>query len=210
MKRARPTGPKDGSCTAASGTVGGVRGGVDVALMGGGLDTFTWGPGDGSDIVEGGAGTDFLQMNGSGGNDRFDVLPVVGRTRVTRDIENVNVDLGGLERVDLLPGPGGDIVRVGDLSGTSTDHVDVNLQVERGQIGGDNLIDRVFVDGTFDNDTINVNGAGPDVRVTGLANITSVRGTDPELDRLHLDTKPGTDSLTVTGSTNQLIGFTFS
>jgi hypothetical protein len=190
--------------------VGGVRGGVDVALMGGGLDTFTWGPGDGSDIVEGGAGTDFLQMNGSGGNDRFDVLPVGGRTRVTRDIENVNVDLGGLERVDLLPGPGGDIVRVGDLSGTSTDHVDVNLQVERGQIGGDNLIDRVFVDGTFGNDTINVNGAGPDVRVTGLANITSVRGTDPELDRLHLDTKPGTDSLTVTGSTNQLIGFTFS
>ena len=50
--------------------------GVDVALMGGGLDTFTWAPGDGNDIVEGGAGTDFLQMNGSGGNDRFDVVPV--------------------------------------------------------------------------------------------------------------------------------------
>ena len=48
---------------------------VDVALMGGGLDTFTWAPGDGNDIVEGGAGTDFLQMNGSGGNDRFDVAP---------------------------------------------------------------------------------------------------------------------------------------
>ena len=129
--------------------------------MGGGLDTFTWGPGEGNDIVEGGAGTDFLQMNGSGGNDRFDVVPVGSRTRVTRDIENVNLDLGGLERVDLLPGPGGDIVRVADLSGTSTDRVDVNLMVARGQIGGDNLIDRVFIDGTFGNDTINVNGAGP-------------------------------------------------
>ena len=183
---------------------------TDVALMGGGLDTFTWGPGEGNDIVEGGAGTDFLQMNGSGGNDRFDVVPVGSRTRVTRDIENVNLDLGGLERVDLLPGPGGDIVRVADLSGTSTDHVDVNLMVARGQTGGDDLIDRVFVDGTFGNDTINVNGAGPDVRVTGLANITTVRGTDPELDRLHIDTKPGVDALTVTGTTNQLIGFTFS
>jgi Ca2+-binding RTX toxin-like protein len=184
--------------------------GVDVALMGGGLDTFTWAPGDGNDVVEGQAGTDFLQMNGSGGNDRFDVVPVGGRTRVTRDIENVNLDLGGLERVDLLLGPGGDIVRVGDLSGTATDHVDVNLMVARGQIGGDDLIDRVFVDGTFGNDTINVNGAGPDVRVSGLANITTVRGTDPELDRLHVDTRPGPDTLTVTGTTNQLIGFTFS
>ena len=101
-------------------------------------------------------------------------------------------------------------MRVADLSGTATDHVDVNLTVARGQIGGDNLIDRVFVDGTFGNDTINVNGAGPDVRVTGLANITTVRGTDPELDRLHVDTKPGVDALTVTGTTNQLIGFTFS
>ena len=183
---------------------------VDVALMGGGLDTFTWGPGEGNDIVEGGAGTDFLQMNGSGGNDRFDVVPVGSRTRVTRDIENVNLDLGGLERVDILPGPGGDIVRVADLSGTATDRVDVNLMVARGQIGGDNLIDRVFIDGTFGNDTINVNGAGPDVRTTGLAAITTVRGTDPELDRLHVDTKPGVDAFTVTGTANQLIGVTFS
>ena len=169
---------------------------VDVALLGGGLDTFTWAPGDGNDIVEGQGGTDFLQMNGSGGNDRFDVVPVGTRTRVTRDIENVNVDLGGLERIDILPGPGGDILHVGDLSGTSTDHVDFNLMVARGQTGGDDTIDRVFVDGTFGNDTINVNGAGPDVRTTGLAAITTVRGTDPELDRLHVDTRPGPDTLT--------------
>jgi hypothetical protein len=66
------------------------------------------------------------------------------------------------------------------------------------------------MNGSGGNDTINVNGAGPDVRVTGLANITTVRGTDPELDRLRIDTKPGIDALTVTGTTNQLIGFTFS
>jgi hypothetical protein len=101
-------------------------------------------------------------------------------------------------------------MRVGDLSGTATDHVDFSLAFARGQIGGDNLTDRVFVDATFGNDTFNVNGAGPDVRTTGLAAITTIRGTDPELDRLHVDTKPGPDTLTVTGTTNQLIGFTSS
>ena len=109
------------------------------------------------------------------------MLPVSGRTRVTRDIENVILDLGGVERLDILPGPGGDILRVADLSGTATDHVDFTLAVARGQIGGDNLIDRVFVDGTFGDDTINVNGAGPDVRTTGLAAITTVRAPTPSL-----------------------------
>ncbi len=56
---------------------------VDVALMGSGLDTFTWATGDGNDIVEGQSGTDFLQMSGSGGNERFDVLPI-GRARGSR------------------------------------------------------------------------------------------------------------------------------
>jgi Ca2+-binding RTX toxin-like protein len=184
--------------------------GVDVALMGGGLDTFTWGPGEGSDIVEGGAGTDFLQMTGSGANDRFEVVPVGSRTRVTRDVEDVNLDLGGLERLDLLPGPGADEVHVADLSGTSTDHVDVNLGVARSSLAGDQTADRVTVDGTFGNDTVTVNGAGPDVRLAGLANITTVRGTDVTLDRMHLDTKPGIDKVSVTGTTAQLIGFTFS
>ena len=80
----------------------------------------------------------------------------------------------------------------------------------RGQLAGDNALDCVFVDGTNGVDAINVNGAGPDVRVSGIPNITTVRGTDPELDRLHVDTKAGIDTVSVVGTTNQLIGFTFS
>jgi hypothetical protein len=129
---------------------------------------------------------------------------------VTRDIENVALDLGGVERLDILPGPGGDTLHVADMSGTDTDHVDFNLAFARGLIGGDQTRDFVFVDGTFGDDTINVNGAGPDVRVSGLAAITTTRGTDPTLDKLHVDTKPGNDSLTVTGTTHQLIGFASS
>src|SRR5215218_2570175 len=39
--------------------------GDDVALLGAGNDTFIWNPGDGSDIVEGQAGTDTLLFNGA-------------------------------------------------------------------------------------------------------------------------------------------------
>ena len=40
--------------------------GNDVAFLGDGNDTFTWDPGDGSDQVEGQAGIDTLDFNGSG------------------------------------------------------------------------------------------------------------------------------------------------
>ncbi|HEX5619364.1 MAG TPA: hypothetical protein VFX51_13150 [Solirubrobacteraceae bacterium] len=184
--------------------------GVDVALLAGGLDTFNWAQGDGNDVVEGGAGTDFLLMNGTVADDRFDVSPIGVRTRVTRDTDNVNLDLGDLERLDILPGRGADTVHVRDLSGTDTDHVDVNLMSERGTITSDQAPDKVLIDGTFGNDVINVNGAGPDVRTTGLAAITTTRFSDPTLDTLHVDTKPGIDSFTVTGTANQLIGVTSS
>jgi Ca2+-binding RTX toxin-like protein len=81
---------------------------VDVVHMGGGLDTFRWLPGDGNDIVEGGAGTDFLLMQGSGADERFDVTSIGSRTRLTRDIANVNLDLAGMERLDVNPAGGAD------------------------------------------------------------------------------------------------------
>ena len=80
----------------------------------------------------------------------------------------------------------------------------------RGSIASDNAGDSVLVDGTNGVDAVNANGAGPDVRVTGLPTIVTTRGSDPALDNLHVDTKLGNDLVTVTGTTHQLIGFTFS
>ena len=51
----------------------------DVALLGAGDDTFRWDPGDGSDIVEGQAGTDRLLFNGSTGSENFDAVANGGR-----------------------------------------------------------------------------------------------------------------------------------
>ncbi len=79
-----------------------------------------------------------------------------------------------------------------------------------GTTAGDQTGDSVVVAGTFGDDVITAAGAGPQVRVTGLAAIVTTRGSDPALDNLQVDTKAGNDSVSVTGSTNELIGFTFS
>ena len=184
--------------------------GADVAYLGGGLDTFKWIPGDGSDIVDGQAGTDFLEMSGSGGNERFEVTPIGGRTWVTRDLDAIRMDLGGVERLDLMPGLGGDIVRVADMSGTDTDNVFVNLALARDTTATDQTIDRVFVDGTNGTDAIDVTAFGPQVRVKGAAAVVTTSYSDPALDRLHVDTRLGNDSINVAPGVFGLIGFTWS
>jgi Ca2+-binding RTX toxin-like protein len=182
--------------------------GVDVALLLGGLDTFTWAAGDGNDIVEGGAGTDFLSMDGSAANDTFSVMPVGSRARATLGIETV--DLGDVERFDVLPGAGADLMRVADMSGTDVTHVEVMLTVARGSTVRDNSPDSVRVDGTNGIDKVSVTSGGPFVRAAGLAAVTTVGFGEPALDHLHVDTKLGNDLLSVEPLVHQQLLFTSS
>ena len=80
--------------------------GPDVAFLGAGDDRFRWGPGDGSDVVEGQTGDDGLTVDGAGAAERFDVAPAGRRLRLTRDVGAVELDLAGLEdvRIDALGG----------------------------------------------------------------------------------------------------------
>ncbi|MBE2319717.1 hypothetical protein DVA67_027355 [Solirubrobacter sp. CPCC 204708] len=179
--------------------------GTDVALMGEGLDTFTWGAGDGRDIVEGGAGTDFLMMNGTGLNEAFRVEPIGGRTRVLRDGDDV--DMGDVERVDILAGAGTDTVRVEDLSGSDTNHVTLELAPSRGTTATDQAQDSVTVNGTNGNDSIAVTGASQQVAVMGLhARVFVNRGDKGDL--LHVDTKLGADAINVAPSARNLMTVT--
>jgi hypothetical protein len=182
---------------------------ADVALLSGGLDTFNWAAGDGNDIVEGGAGTDFLNLNGSGADERFDVSAVGGRTRVTRDVGNVNLDLGDVERFDIAPLGGADTMHVGDLSGTDTDHVTLRLTPFRTTLAPDGAPDRVVVDGTNGSDTVQAGAGGPEVFLTGLFTRVETIGSEPALDSFFLDTKLGTDSVAVDPHVLQLIAFGF-
>src|SRR5215217_2829770 len=53
--------------------------GNDVALMGAGDDVFVWNPGDGSDTVEGQAGTDRMLFNGANIAEQFEISANGGR-----------------------------------------------------------------------------------------------------------------------------------
>jgi hypothetical protein len=135
------------------------------------------------------------------------VSPVGGRTTVNVDVGNVRADLGGVERLDILPGGGADTMRVDDLSGTDTDHVDFDLAIGRATTASDKAADSLTVNGTFGNDAISVAASGPEVRETGLAAIVTTRFSDPALDSLFIDTKAGNDLVSVGTTVQQLLKF---
>ena len=184
--------------------------GDDVVLLGAGLDTAVWLPGDGSDIVEGGGGDDFLRLTGSGASETFAVTPVGGRIRVTRDVGNVVIDTGGLERFDLMPAGGADTMRVEDLSGTAAKVVAWELAPFRGTTASDGAKDSVLVHGSNGNDAIDVAAGGQQVRVSGLQAAVEVTRADASLDTLHVDTRLGADLVSVAPQVHNLIKFSSS
>ena len=161
--------------------------GEDVALLGSGNDRFTWNPGDGSDIVEGQAGVDILQFNGSNANENMDVSANGSRVRLFRDVGNVTMDLNGIEQIKIATLGGADNVTVNDLTGTGVNEVFVQLGSSTG--GGDGQPDTVIVNGAAADDTIRVSTAGAAVVVTGLSAKTNVNGID----------LGGGDALTING-----------
>src|SRR5262249_56459875 len=101
--------------------------GNDTAFMGAGDDVFQWDPGDGSDLVEGEAGTDRMLFNGANINENIDISANGQRVRFFRNVGNVTMDLGGVEGIDFNAKGGADIVTVNDLSGTDVTQVNLNL-----------------------------------------------------------------------------------
>ena len=124
--------------------------GADVALLGAGNDTFVWDPGDGSDVVEGQAGTDTLRFNGANIAESFDLSANGSRLRLFRDIGNITMDVDGVETVDLNALGGADTITVNDLSATDVTAVNIDLAATGG--GGDSQVDNVIVNGTGGND----------------------------------------------------------
>ena len=105
--------------------------GNDMALLGDGNDTFIWNPGDGSDTVEGQAGTDTLVFNGSNVNENIDISANGGRVRLFRDVGNVIMDLNGVEHIQLNALGGADTITVNDLTGTDVTQVAIDLSRAR-------------------------------------------------------------------------------
>ena len=172
--------------------------GNDVAFLGNGNDTFFWNPGDGSDIVEGEAGTDTLVFNGANIAENIDIVADGPRVRLARDIGNVVMDLDGIEHIQLNTLAGADNVVVGDLTGTAVTQVAINLAAQ-GTGTGDNQPDNVIVDGTANADQISIAGSGSSVTVNGLPAQVRISGADPGVDTLVINGLAGDDVINAAG-----------
>jgi Ca2+-binding RTX toxin-like protein len=170
--------------------------GSDVGLLGAGNDTFQWDPGDGSDVVEGQDGADTLAFNGSNVNERMELSANGSRARFTRDIGTIVMDLNDVEVVDAEPLGGADTLTLDDLSGTDIRDVRANLATTG---GSDGQPDNVIVDATNGDDVVSVTQAGTDLRVAGLAALTSVSGGVAGSDRLTVKGLAGDDVIDASG-----------
>src|SRR5205085_9665976 len=163
-----------------------------LAFMGPGDDTFVWNPGDGSDTVEGQAGTDFLVFNGANVGEKFDLSANGPRVRLTRDVGTVTMDLNDLEVIDVNALGGADTITVNDLTGTAVTDVNVGLSA-------DGAADTVVVAGTAGNDFIEAIGDAGGVTVLGLAARVNITGAEAATDRLAINGLAGDDILEAAG-----------
>lgn len=163
--------------------------GDDVAVLGDGDDVFVWRPGDGIDTVEGEDGSDALAFYGSEVVEALTVAPVSGRLRVYRDVDAIELDLGSVEEVDLLPGGGGDAVYLYELSQAT--RIGVDLSGFPGT--GDGSADGVYVRGTQDHDVLEIAGDAAGIAITGLSATVEVRAGEAA-DRVTLDLLAGHDA----------------
>lgn len=173
--------------------------GNDVAFMGAGDDTFVWDPGDGSDVVEGQEGADTMLFNGAGGPEQVDLSANGNRLRFFRTQGTITMDTRSVERVDFNALGGADTVTVNDLTGTDVTSVNVDLAGAIGASAGDGSADRVVVNGTNGNDTIDLSGDAGGVKVSGLAATIGVLHSEGASDRLEINTLAGAVDTVVRG-----------
>jgi hypothetical protein len=171
------------------------NGGNDLALLGADADTFVWDPGDGSDTVEGQAGADTMLFNGANIAERVDLSANGHRLKFFRDAGNITMDTNGVERIDFNALGGADAVTVNDLTGTDVSRVNVDLAGTLGGAAGDGQPDRVVVNATNGNDTIDVSGDAEVVKVSGLAATTEILHSEVANDRLEINSLAGRDTV---------------
>jgi hypothetical protein len=177
--------------------------GTDQALLGTGDDRFQWDPGDGSDTVEGQGGKDQLDFNGSNAGEEIALASDGSRVRLTRNVGAIVMDLNSIDTVNVRALGSSDLVTVGDLSGTSTKTVNVDLSAVDGT--GDGATDTVVVTGTDNRDVVNTTASGSQVSVTGLPATTNIVGSEGLNDTLRIQTLGGNDDVTVSPDVELLI-----
>ena len=163
-----------------------------MASLGAGNDTFVWNPGDGSDTVEGQAGADTLQFNGSNIGENIDISANGSRIRLSRDIGMVTMDVNGTETINVRALGGEDTITVNDLTGTDISKVNIDLGVTGG--GADDQADTIVLNATDGDDAITITSNNGVVTVTGLAEEVTISNFDTN-DRIVINGLGGDDAI---------------
>jgi Ca2+-binding RTX toxin-like protein len=167
--------------------------GNDRAFLGDGNDSFTWNAGDGLDTVEGMAGTDTLNFNGSGLNETIAVSANGPQVRVTNDVGGVVINVDGVELLAVNALGGTDNVVVNNLAGTALTNVKVTNII-------DGQPDDVTVNASDNAETIDVTGDVVNgVRITGLAALVDIKGAIGVPDLLTVNALGGADTVDASG-----------
>jgi Ca2+-binding RTX toxin-like protein len=173
-------------------------------LLGAGDDTFVWNPGDGSDTVEGQAGTDTLLFNGANIAENIDISANGSRARLTRDVGNVTMDLNGVEHIEVNARGSADTVTVNDLTGTGVNQVAIDLGAQPGSPGGDGAADTIVINATNGDDAITIVNNNGIVTVSGLPEEVTISNFEAN-DRIVINGLGGDDAIVASGLTGMLL-----
>lgn len=167
--------------------------GDDVAFLGAGDDVFQWNPGDGNDTLEGQDGVDQMMFFGANIAENITISPNGGRVLFVRNIANVTMDLDDVEHIEFRALGGADNIVVGDLTGTDTTEISLDLRGPNG--GGDGAADTITVNGTQGADVFGAAGDAGGVSVSGLKARVNIFYAEQANDRLTLNGQGGDDVL---------------
>jgi Ca2+-binding RTX toxin-like protein len=167
--------------------------GNDTARLGRGNDRFAWNPGDDDDVVEGESGSDLLDFAGANVAETIDISANGPRVRFTRNIANIAMDLGGVERVGFRAVGGADTITVGHLAGTAAKTVEVDLAAVGG--AGDGQADTVVLRATEEADDVEVEPSPSAVVADAGAALLVVTGSEEAHDSVRVAALGGDDTI---------------
>jgi Ca2+-binding RTX toxin-like protein len=143
--------------------------GDDNFFGGDGSDTFVWDPGDGNDTIEGGADeSDVLIFNGAAAAETFTFNADGTRLELLRSVGPIDMNVAGVEQVNLSMNDGNDAAIVNDLYPTDVRVINISV----GATGDDT----VTVHGRNVADTVNLGVAASIAAITGLRYDVNVSG----------------------------------
>ena len=152
------------------------RKGDDIMRGGAGNDRMIWNNGDGSDTMRGGGGQDATEVNGAAAaGDEFQLqsngvgTASPGENRV--DFRRVNLglfqlDIDGVENIDINGGGGDDSLDVQSLAGTKLKQVNFDGGDGNDFLNGSSTDINIFADGGAGDDIL-IGGAGDDILIGG-------------------------------------------